>query len=229
MTPKTVLWLYTPVIRPYISYAAVVWWPRINLKTVNNQLEHIQRLACLYTTGAMRTTPTAALEIIVGLSPLSIYIRQEAMMACYRLQLNAQWTQENCSQMRISTDLMINAPSSVMRSDKILPEFYFNKNYEVYIPTRNDWDVDRVELNDEVVCFTDGSISATGQTGAGIYNQTDQKEYFYPLGCQCSVFQAEIYATLQCAKLCSLQSSNHVSVAICSDSQAVLKALSHQR
>jgi len=38
-----------------------------------------------YTTGAMHTTPTAALGIIVGLSPLSVYIRQEAMMACYQL------------------------------------------------------------------------------------------------------------------------------------------------
>jgi len=86
---------------------------------VNNQFEHIQRLACLYITGAMRSTPTAALEIIVGLSPLPVYIRQEAMMACYRLQLNAQWVQANCSHMRIKTDLMINAPTSVMRSDKI--------------------------------------------------------------------------------------------------------------
>ena len=58
------------------------------------------------------------------------------------------------------------------------------ENYEVYIPTRNDWDECRVDLNDEAVCYTDGSgISATGQTGAGVYNQTNQKEYFYPLGC----------------------------------------------
>ena len=80
--------------------------------------------------------------------------------------------------------------------------------------------------NDEVICFTDGSrISATGQTGAGIYIQTDQKEYLYKLGCRCSVFQAEIYAILQCAKLCCLLSSNNVSVAIYSVSQAALKAL----
>jgi len=49
----------------------------------------------------MRTTPTAALEIIVGLSPLPVHIRQKAMMACYRLQLNAQWVQANCGHMRI--------------------------------------------------------------------------------------------------------------------------------
>ena len=131
MTPKTVPWLYTAIIRPYISYTAVVWWPRVNLKMVNNQFEHIQRLAYLYTTGTMCTTPTAALEIIVGLSPLPVYIRQEAMMACYRLQLSAQWTRMNCGHMRIRTDLMINVPSSVMRSDKILPKFFFHKNYEV--------------------------------------------------------------------------------------------------
>ena len=63
MTPKTVLWLYTAIIRPYISYAAVVWWPRVNLRMVNNQFEHIQRLAYLYTTGTMCTTATAALLV----------------------------------------------------------------------------------------------------------------------------------------------------------------------
>ena len=160
----------------------------VYLKTVNSQFEHIQRLACLYTTGAMCTTPTAALKIIVGLSPLSVYIRQEAMMACCRLQLNAQWVQANCRHMRIKTDLMINAPSSVIRSDKILPKVYFDKNYEVHIPTRHEWNESRVDLNDEAVCCTDGlRLSGTGLAGAGVYNQTDCKEYYYPLGCRCSV------------------------------------------
>jgi len=43
-----------------------------------------------------------------------------------------------------------------MRSDTILPKLYFDKNYEVYIPTKGDWNGSRVDLNDEVVCFTDG-------------------------------------------------------------------------
>jgi len=120
---------------------------------------------------------------------------------------------------------MINASSSVMRSDKILPKFYFDKNYEVYIPTRDDWNESRVNLNDEAVYFTDGSrLSGTGPAGGGVYNQTDFEEYYFPLGCRCSVFQAEIYAILQCAKLYSLQCRNNASVAICSESQAVLKA-----
>jgi len=84
--------------------------------------------------------------------------------------------------MRIRTDLMINAASSVMRSDKILPKFYFDKNYEVYIPTRDGWNEGRVNLNDDAVCFMDGSkLSGTGQAGTGVYNQTDVEEYYFPL------------------------------------------------
>ena len=49
-----------------ITYAAAVWWPRVNYTTVEKQLEHVQRLACLYITGAMRTTPTIALLNSIG-------------------------------------------------------------------------------------------------------------------------------------------------------------------
>ena len=92
-SPKIVHWLYTMVIRPMITYAAVVWWPRVNYTTVEKQLEHVQRLACLYITGAMHTTPTIALQMIIGLTPLDVYIKQEAMLSCFRLQVNSQWVQ----------------------------------------------------------------------------------------------------------------------------------------
>jgi len=132
--------------------------------------------------------------------------------------------------MRIKTDLMINAPTSVMRSDKILRRFYFNKDYEVHIPTRDDWNESRVDLNDETVYFTDGSwINSTGQAGAGIYNQTDCEEYYYTLGSRCSIFQAEIYAILQCAGIHSLHCRNSVSVAICSDSQAAAESANYTK
>jgi len=45
-------------------------------------------------------------------------------------------------------------------------EFYFDENYKIQIPTRDDWSEGRVDLNDEVVCFTDGSrLTTTGPTG----------------------------------------------------------------
>ena len=93
LTPRVVWWLYTAVIRPMVTYAAVVWWPHADQQGAGKQLEYIQQLACLYITGAVRTAPTSALEIIVGIVPLPIYIKQEAMLVCYRMQLNHQWVQ----------------------------------------------------------------------------------------------------------------------------------------
>jgi len=59
--------------------------------TVSKQLTHVQRLACLYITGAMRTTPAAAMELLVGLVPLPTFIQQEVMIAYYRLRAASQW------------------------------------------------------------------------------------------------------------------------------------------
>jgi len=226
MTPRVIHWLYTAVIRPIISYAAVVWWPRVTLITASKQLDHIQRLACLYITGAVRTTPTAALELIIGISPLPIHIRQEAMSACYRLQLNNQWAQTNHGHTRIHTLMLTNVPLTSVRCDKILPKFYFDKNYEVHIPPRESWDLNNIELSDDVVCYTDGSrLTDAEQSGAGVVNFTDYAEYFFPMGHFCTVFQAEVFAILCCARLETLRSKNNASIAICSDSQAALNAL----
>ena len=149
------------------------------------------------------------------------------MLACYRLTLVGQWTQTNCGHTRIMTDLNHTAPSSKMRSDRILPSYHFDNNYVVCIPDRQDWEDNSVTLNDDVICYTDGSkIDTTGLTGAGVFNWTDSEEYFFPTGRVCTVYQTEMYAILQCARLESLRVRDNASIAICSDSQAALKSLS---
>jgi len=45
------------------GHAAVVWWSRVELGVARDMLGRIQRLACLAITGAIRTTPTAVMEI----------------------------------------------------------------------------------------------------------------------------------------------------------------------
>ena len=90
LSPKVIRWIYTAIVRPMVAYGAAVWWPRVDQKTVSIQLDRVQRLVCI--TGAVRTTPTSALEIIVDLTPLTLYIKQEAMLACYRLKTNFQWS-----------------------------------------------------------------------------------------------------------------------------------------
>ena len=57
LRPKVVHWLYVPVIRPYINFASLVWWPGCQTASAKKRLSRIPRLACLGIKGAMRTTP----------------------------------------------------------------------------------------------------------------------------------------------------------------------------
>jgi len=69
----------------------MVWWPRV--KNVSRmELSNLQRLACLAITGAMKTTPTAAIQVILGLPPLHVMTEAEALTGIYRLMCNKQWT-----------------------------------------------------------------------------------------------------------------------------------------
>ena len=122
-----------------LSYAAVVWWTRVDYSTVDKQLEHVQRIACLYITGAIRTTPTSALEVITGLTPLPIFLKQEAMTACFRLKMNKQWKNIYFGHARINRELEETAPETCSRSDSTIAQYVFGKkNYEISIPSRSD-------------------------------------------------------------------------------------------
>ena len=90
LRPSMVHWLYTRVIRPSIFYGALVWWPKVMQKITKIQLDRIQRMACLTITEAMRSTPTAAMEVLLDLTPLDLLIMAEARMALYRLQIIKQ-------------------------------------------------------------------------------------------------------------------------------------------
>jgi len=90
----------------------------------------------------------------------------------------------------------------------------FDKNFTVYIPDRQDWKNNGIILNNDVVCFTDGSrFEQTGLSGAGVYNQTDGEEFILPLGRR--VFQALRSDILRKAGLLeSLVDRNNSSVAM---------------
>jgi hypothetical protein len=51
LKPKVVYWIYTAVVRPIVTYGAIIWWPRVKLKTSQAEFNRLQRMACL---GIMR-------------------------------------------------------------------------------------------------------------------------------------------------------------------------------
>ncbi|GJQ72723.1 hypothetical protein Trydic_g1380 [Trypoxylus dichotomus] len=68
------LWLYMRLIGPMITYSSVVQWTKTQQEEAIRRLSGMQRQACLCATGGMRTTPIAALEVVLTLDLLHIYI-----------------------------------------------------------------------------------------------------------------------------------------------------------
>ena len=91
LKPKVMRWLYSMMIRPIITYGSIAWWPRSQLTTYREELSKLQRTACLAITGAFKTTPTAAMEKILDLTPLHIVIETEARLSLHRLAINGLW------------------------------------------------------------------------------------------------------------------------------------------
>jgi hypothetical protein len=52
-----------------MPYAATMWWPRVKLKRSQAEISKLQRMACLGITEEIRTAPTAAMEVLLGLPP----------------------------------------------------------------------------------------------------------------------------------------------------------------
>jgi hypothetical protein len=45
-----------------LAYAALFWWKRTYLTTIEKQFAHIQRITCLDMSGCMSTTPNFVIE-----------------------------------------------------------------------------------------------------------------------------------------------------------------------
>jgi hypothetical protein len=93
LKPKVIYWIYmyTAVVRSIVTYAATAWWPRAKLKTSQRELSKLQTVACLGITGAIRTAPTAAIEVLLGLPPLHLQVEVETKAGNYRLHGSDQW------------------------------------------------------------------------------------------------------------------------------------------
>jgi hypothetical protein len=139
--PWVVNWMYTMVVRPIITYAAIIWWPRLKYKTSQAKLSKLQRLAYLGITGTMRMAPTAAIEVLLGLPPLHLKIEAEARTGIYRLCCNEEWKPEplRYGHMSKSRDMM-REPILQMGTDKITPRYAFQKPFIVRLPDRSEWD-----------------------------------------------------------------------------------------
>jgi ribonuclease HI len=216
-------WLYA-LIRLPILHAALVLWPKVKQKTTKIQLGRLQRMACLAITGAMKSTPTAAMEVLLNLTPLDLLIMVEARMALYWLHILKQPTVPKPISGLLTILKNVSGLLLDMRSDHTIPVYRHSKIFTVIIDRCYWRNKDPVFPEDALIWFTDGSRADSG-TGPGIYGIRTNRSFSVPLGKFATAFQTIIYAILQCACENTRRAYKHTRIVIFSDNEAALKAL----
>lgn len=224
LQPKMIRWLYQAIIRPMITYASLVWWERAQGRKNSLMLGNIQRLACMAVTGAMKTTPTIAMEALLDLLPLHLEIKKEAAKsACTLIRSHPHVTRNPQGHMRILNEFSGLVDLHAV-SDLIIKKRNFKNSYKVCIPDRSDWKDGTLETNkDAMIYYTDGSRKQ-GSVGIGVCGPSFR--YHRALGTTASIFQAEVHAIEVCARRCLQRGDvSRKDIIIMSDSQAALRAL----
>ncbi|KAJ8910772.1 hypothetical protein NQ315_008893 [Exocentrus adspersus] len=180
----------------------------------------------------MRTTPTAALEVLLGLPSLSTWIVKEAMAAYLRIRDAGSWKAKGRAEGHAAIALRAESgvPLSAMKVTEAEDRLRLKRSYSTTFPTREQW---KQEGNmfppGSLVCYTDGSRMRDEYLGAGIYLENSGAQQSYSLGSYATVFQAEVFAILMTAHREDVRNCAEERIFICSDSQAALRAVSFPR
>ena len=118
-----------------LLYGVVVWWPALSKITILKIMSKVQRSTELCISGALTTTPTEALNVILHNPALDLISRSLVLTRAVRLREIVGWTHSNSSHSSILNKFDYIAS----KTDYCSPTLTFTKNYKVIIPKRDDW------------------------------------------------------------------------------------------
>lgn len=222
LRPCIIHWMYTAIIRPILTYGAVVWWEAVQTNSYLSNLNKVQRLACLGITGAIKSTPQVGLESILHLLPIDCFMKCVAAKSAMRLKTQNKLDQSTSGHASILNKFQFGDLGP--NTDYHTPEIDFEKPYQIHIPTRKDWEENRVINANVLSIFTDGSKTESG-TGSGVFSEKLGINKSFGLPNYCSVFQAEIFAVTQAAKTVRNKGLAPCNLTFFVDSLAAIKAI----
>jgi hypothetical protein len=79
------------MIRPALTFANTIWYFGVVYKVRITELSWLQRLASLTITWAISMVQTVAMEVFLGLLPLSVITEAEDQAGICRLMCSQQW------------------------------------------------------------------------------------------------------------------------------------------
>lgn len=222
LKPYIAKWIYTAVVRPVLCYGALVWWNTTKLSSRRHRLTSVQRQACLGISGVMRSTPQAALEVMLDIIPLDLFLKGLACKAATRLMcLGLFQAGSKRGHRGIVKDM---PPGTDWGSDFDVKEVNLDCQIDTLIPEREQWSLNQVVRNGELEVYTDGSKTSLG-TGAGVFCAELQLEKSIKLDDSCTVFQAEIMALKIAAENLLQKDTKGREISLYVDSQAAISAI----
>ena len=233
-TPKTMRWIYTAIVRPCLSYGAMIWINGIKTKRNLARLGSVQRLGNILITGAMPSTPSTALDKITGIIPIEKWLEEEAAKASLRQRIGGHWEQEPIisskgnliSHIKLNNDILKSVPILMEDQDSITTSLSVDTEFSVDIPRRDLYEELPAEEG-RINCYTDGS-KIEEDVGAAVYitqNDITLSEEPYYLGKNSTVFQAETFAVYQTATILLEAGTTNQKIIINCDSQSTIEAI----
>lgn len=76
---KFLLWIYDAVVKPILLYGVVIWRNAIDRAILEKKMERLHRVSLLTLSGALRSTPTIALNVLFNILPIDIAAKKYAI------------------------------------------------------------------------------------------------------------------------------------------------------
>ena len=188
-------WVYTGIIRPKLTYGALVWAHNITAKQ-HKKLKQLNRLACMSLTPTTRSTPQASLEIMYNIIPLDLHLMETGLKTYLRLKQqldNPKPTARIQGHLSFWDSLQTQAEPLWQADDTCNKAQWFKQ----YRGNMNSFDgLAKHVTPSEITVYTDGSKTEYG-VGSGyvVYNKGKRIQvHSTKLSDTTTVFQAEITA-----------------------------------
>ena len=234
-SPTVTNMIYNCIVKPALLYGVVAWYKCLKKVTYLKKLQKIQAQACRLILGVQRSTPVAAMEVILNLRPLEIEAESKALLAAGRLRRCQDWRLD-LDDNRPTTARIIENKINDKYAFLNLPTTFTNKTichtfFEYSIDSSvGDKQIEVTPSNPEHIhVYTDGSKDLANQVGYGYTIKTKTRylthEAHFNLGSMPSVFQAEVMAVKAAADHLLLCNAQDKTIKFYIDNQAAIYAL----
>ncbi len=158
-------------------------------KAVFHKLERVQRLALQNLFGVMRFTPTAAMDVLVGMAPLDLYLQGRALKAMARTRQSWMWNDvlgpgitNRFTHTELCKRLSVEVPEMEFQCDHNTETLPSERLFSVTKRSRQEWETaGSPKPSTQVLsCLTDGS-RLKECTGAAFFLNSEHMDQF-PLG-----------------------------------------------